>query len=85
MERLKTRKIVIEWEDGGSYIPKWLEKVLADNRCKSFEVKTGVSKEKFKELAAKKLEELGKMGLPVLRDDVVKLAEAFIEIEYYIK
>ncbi len=81
----KTRKIVIEWEDGGSYVPKWLEKVVTDQRCKSFEVKTRVSKEEFKELAAKKLEELGKMGLPILRDDVVKLAEAFIEIEYYIK
>ena len=85
MTNLKTRKITIEWEDVGPEIPQWLKKVIADGRCKSFEVKTGVSKEEFQELAAKKLEELGKMGLPVLRDDVVKLAEAFIEIEYYIK
>lgn len=85
MVNLKTKKIIIEWEGADSEIPQWLENVITDGRCKSFEVKTGVSKEEFKELAAKKLEELGKMGLPVLRDDVVKLAEAFIEIEYYIE
>ena len=79
----KIRKITLEWES--TEPPKWLEKIGADNRCKSFEVKTGVSKEEFQEQAAKKLEELSKMGLPVLRDDVVKLAEAFIEIKYYIK
>lgn len=80
-----TRKITIEWEAASPEIPEWLEKVIADGRCKSFEIKTGVSKQEFEELATKKRAELRKMGLPVLTVEVEKLAEAFVSTDYYIE
>ena len=83
MANLKTRKITIEWEDVGPKIPQWLEKVIADERCKSFEVKTGVSKQEFIELAAKKRAELRKKKIPL--EEVEKLADAFVNTDYYIE
>ena len=83
MVNLKTRKITIEWEDVGPTIPQWLEKVIADERCKSFEVKTGISKQEFIELAAKKRAELRKKKIPL--EEVEKLADAFINTDYYIE
>ena len=83
MVNLKTRKITIEWEDVGPKIPQWLEKVIADERCKSFEVKTGVSKQEFIELAAKKRTELCKKKIPL--EEVEKLADAFVNTDYYIE
>ena len=83
MANLKTRKITIEWEDVGSKIPQWLEKVIADERCKSFEVKTGISKQEFIELAAKKRAELRKKKIPL--EEVEKLADAFVNTDYYIE
>ena len=83
MANLKTRKIIIEWEDVGPKIPQWLEKVIADGRCKSFEVKTGVSKQEFEEMAAKKRAELRKKKIPL--EEVEKLADAFVNTDYYIE
>ena len=83
MTNLKTRKITIEWEDVGPKIPQWLEKVIADGRCKSFEVKTGVSKQEFVELAIEKRMELCKKGTPL--KEAIKLANAFVNIDYYIE
>ena len=83
MVNLKTRKIIIEWEDVGPKIPQWLEKVIADERCKSFEVKTGVSKQEFIELAAKKRAELRKKKIPL--EEIEKLANAFVNTDYYIE
>ena len=83
MANLKTRKITIEWEDVGPKIPQWLEKVIADERCKSFEVKTGVSKQEFIELAAKKRAELHKKKIPL--EEIEKLADAFVNTDYYIE
>ena len=83
MVNLKTRKITIEWEDVGPEIPQWLEKVIADGRCKSFAVKTGISKQEFIELAIKKRTELCKKGTPL--KEAVKLANEFVNIDYYIE
>ena len=83
MVNLKTRKITIEWEDVGPEIPQWLEKVITDGRCKSFEVKTGISKQEFIELAAKKRTELCKKKIPL--EEVEKLADAFVNTDYYIE
>ena len=83
MVNLKTRKITIEWEDVGPKIPQWLEKVIADERCKSFEVKTGVSKQEFIELAVKKGAELRKKKIPL--EEIEKLADAFVNTDYYIE
>ena len=83
MTNLKTRKITIEWEDVGPKIPRWLEKVIADERCKSFEVKMGISKQEFIELAAKKRTELCKKKIPL--EEVEKLADAFVNTDYYIE
>ena len=83
MANLKTRKITIEWEDVGPKIPQWLEKIIADERCKSFEVKTGVSKQEFIELAAKKGAELRKKKIPL--EEIEKLANAFVNTDHYIE
>ena len=83
MANLKTRKITIEWEDVGPKIPQWLEKVIADERCKSFEVKTGISKQEFIELATEKRTELCKKKIPL--EEVEKLADAFVNTDYYIE
>ena len=83
MVNLKTRKITIEWEDVGPKIPQWLENIITDERCKSFEVKTGVSKQEFIELAAKKRAELRKKKIPL--EEIEKLADAFVNTDYYIE
>ena len=83
MANLKTRKITIEWEDVGPKIPQWLEKIIADERCKSFEVKTGVSKQECIKLAAKKGAELRKKKIPL--EEIEKLANAFVNTDHYIE
>lgn len=81
----KIRKITLEWES--AEVPEWLENLVTDNRCLSFNMKEGVTEREWHELIQNKAKRLmcEQSWLKDCPAKALEFAETFIEYIYYIE